>query len=72
VYSYQLAVKSKQGGVTYHLESGPEGMEVSPGGKVRWKVPPGAEGAAEHIIISVKDAAGQKCLHSFQVRVVDR
>ena len=43
---YQAVVKSKKGGVKVTLASGPEGLQVTPAGKVTWTVP--ADAAGDH------------------------
>jgi hypothetical protein len=67
-FSYPLAVKSKQGGVTFTLDSGPKGMAVSADGVVTWAVPPDAAGQQD-VILTVRDKAGQEVFHTFSVRV---
>jgi hypothetical protein len=65
--NYQMAVKSKKGGVKYKLESGPQGMAVSPSGQVTWSVPADYAGREENVIITVSDAAGQEIFHTFRI-----
>ncbi len=65
---YQLTVMSKKGGVKYKLESGPPGMAISREGRLSWT----AAGSVERensVIISVVDAAGQECFHTFKIIV---
>ena len=38
-YRYQLAARSRKGGVKYKLETGPDKMTLSPAGLLTWKVP---------------------------------
>src|SRR5262249_842521 len=47
---YQLAVKSKKGGVKYKLESGPPGMKLSAEGRLRWEVPANFADAEANVI----------------------
>jgi serine/threonine protein kinase len=68
-FSYQLVVKSKKGGVQYRLGSGPPGMEVSPAGLVRWRVPVQFMGNEQDVILSVRDASGQEVFHTFTLRL---
>jgi hypothetical protein len=65
-YRYQLAVKSKKGGVKYRLESGPKGMKVSDTGRLTWDVPANAEGEVD-VILSVGDRTGQEIFHTFRI-----
>jgi hypothetical protein len=44
-------------------------MKVSPAGVVEWSVPEKATGE-QQIILGVTDAAGQECLQSFTLTVV--
>jgi hypothetical protein len=68
-YDYVLSVKSKRGGVRCTLDSGPEGMTVSPEGKVHWPVPADETPTHASVVISVSDASGQKLVHTFKVAV---
>jgi WD40 repeat protein len=64
---YQMAVKSKKGGVKYKLESGPQGMTVSPAGLVTWSVPSDNAAREENVIVTVSDASGQEIFHTFRL-----
>ena len=65
-YRYQLAVKSKKGGVKYRLESGPKGMKVSDTGLVTWDVPANADAEVD-VILTVSDRTGQEVFHPFRI-----
>ncbi len=67
-FEYAMHVKSKSGGVKFKLESGPTGMEVSPEGKVSWKVTADAD-IVNNTIISVSDSSGQEVFHTFAIEV---
>jgi hypothetical protein len=68
-FSYPIVVKSKQGGVTFTLDSGPKGMAVSAAGVVTWDVPPDAAAGEQEVILTVRDKSGQDVFHTFSVRV---
>lgn len=68
-YRYPIDVKSKRGGVSFKLESGPEGMTVSPAGVVTWRVP--ADSGEANVIITIKDASGQEVFHTFNLAYGD-
>ena len=68
-YNYPLEVKSKLGGLTYKLESGPEGMTVSKTGVVRWEPPQEMAGKSVQVIITIKDRGGRETFHSFDLMV---
>jgi hypothetical protein len=70
-FAYQLAVKSKKGGVTYRVDSGPEGMKVGADGRLTWAVPAGFAESRVDVILTVGDAAGQEIFHTFRLAVVD-
>jgi hypothetical protein len=54
----------------YQLSSGPEGMTVSPNGKVTWKVPDEFDGEdPTTVVVSITDASGQETLHTFELRI---
>jgi hypothetical protein len=67
--SYQVEVKSKKGGVTYRLESGPEGMQLSDKGLLTWQSPGDSREASQSVIIAVSDSAGQEVFHTFQINL---
>jgi hypothetical protein len=68
-YRYPLIVKSKKGGVTYKLESGPKGMELGKDGVLKWAVPADFADADTDVIISVGDSAKQEVFHNFKLNV---
>jgi hypothetical protein len=68
-YQYQMDVKSKSAGITYKLESAPEGMRLSSRGELRWSVPTTAAGKSIPVIINVKNASGKELFHSFDLLV---
>lgn len=67
MYSYQIQVESKRGGVTFSLESGPEGMKITPSGKLTWM--PGAAAAESTVIVRITDASSQEIFHTFKISV---
>jgi hypothetical protein len=69
-YSYKLDVKSKAGGVTYKLETGPQGMTVSKDGVLRWVVPPRQEGTEHKVVVIVGNKTGKEVIHAFDLEVV--
>src|SRR5262249_22484815 len=68
-YTYQLVVKSKKGGVRYRLDSGPAGMTIGTDGKLTWSVPAARAQGDPSVIVTVSDATGQECVHSFTLSV---
>src|SRR5262249_14238690 len=68
-YTYPMAVKSKQGGVRYRLESGPEGMKVTEAGVVTWPVPSNFAETEVDVIVSVTGASGKEQFQSFRITV---
>jgi len=66
-YSYQLEVLSKKGGLNFKLESGPEGLAVSPTGKVTWKAPAKPADSDVDVLVTVSDSSGQEVFHNFRV-----
>src|SRR5262249_24442356 len=71
-WTYQMAVKSKKGGLKYRVASGPKGMEVSPDGFVKWKAPADSTETVVDVILTVSDSAGQEAFHTFKLGVGDR
>jgi serine protease Do len=70
-FNYQLAVRSKQGGVKYRLESGPKGMDVNPAGMVTWEVPAAPDEKQADVILTISDKAGQEIFHTFKLSITD-
>jgi hypothetical protein len=68
-FRYQLAVRSKNGGVRFRLESPPSGMTISDMGQVRWKVPSDLTDSTVRVLISVTDKNDQEIFHSFTLEV---
>jgi hypothetical protein len=69
VFKYDLDVKSRRGGVKTKLESGPDGMRLSPEGKLTWAVPAAAKKQTVDVILSISDATEQETFQSFQIEV---
>jgi len=69
-YAYDLAVKSKKGGVQYKLESAPEGMKVDTRGRLTWDVPADYNGKTAEVLLTIADSSGQEIFHSFKVAVM--
>ena len=67
---YAIKAKSKRGGVTYKLDSGPKGMAVSDEGVVTWAVPADLAPGTRDVIITVRDKSGQEAFHTFTIKVV--
>jgi hypothetical protein len=65
--SYTLESKSKKGGVKCKLDAGPEGMKVTPDGKLTWNVPATFAGNEVDVILTVSDASGQEVFHTFRI-----
>jgi hypothetical protein len=68
-YRYQLVVKSRKGGVSYKLESGPKGMEITPDGMVRWDVPADFKETETTVVLSVSDKSGLEVFQTFKLLI---
>jgi hypothetical protein len=68
-YAYQVVARSKAAGLSYKLAAGPDGMTITPGGKVTWSVPEDFAKAEATVIVAVRNAAGRECYHSFTIVV---
>jgi hypothetical protein len=66
-FTHELDVKSKKGGVKFKVESGPDGLSVSPDGKLTWAVPSGLVGKDVEITFVIADASGQEKRQSFNM-----
>src|SRR5262249_4113745 len=57
----------RQGGVTFKLEAGPEGMKLTDG-RLTWAVPADhPDGPSDSVILHVTDRAGQEAFQTFRV-----
>jgi mono/diheme cytochrome c family protein len=66
-WSYQLDARAKAGPVKAKLEAGPEGLTVTPEGRVTWRVP--EDYSAPVATVKLSDANGQEVLHQFSAAV---
>jgi hypothetical protein len=71
LYSYQITVKSRKGGVKYKLDSGPAGMKLSPDGRLTWTVPGDWSTKENDVIITLSDSSGQEVFHTFKIALVE-
>src|SRR5205085_1402894 len=63
-FSYPIKVKSKDKKVSYQLDSGPKGMEVSAEGVVTWAVPADTPAGNHDVILTVRAGANQEIFHT--------
>ena len=70
-YTYQITAKSKKGNVKYQFGSGPEGLEVTPTGLVKWRVPASIRDNSADVLLNVRDDSGQEVFHSFTISLID-
>jgi S1-C subfamily serine protease len=69
LFTHQMIVKSKKGGVKCKLDSGPAGMSVTEAGWIEWRVPANFTGDSTAVIVSVTDASGQEVYQTVTLRV---
>ena len=67
-FQYQVVVKAKDDKVSYRLESGPEGMTVSPSGLVQWDATARPPTGVVQVVVGVVGPK-QTLQHSFTVQV---
>ena len=65
--TYQIAAASRQGNITYHLDSGPSGMSITQSGLVSWKPDSKNPDREDSVIVSIKDASGKEIFHTFKL-----
>ncbi len=68
-FVYQVAVKSKRGGLQFAVESGPKGMKVTNSGLVTWRVPATVAEGDHDVLMTIRDQAGQEIFHTFKLRI---
>jgi hypothetical protein len=71
-FAYQLDIRAKKGGAKVKLESGPEGLNVTPDGRVTWNVPAVPAEPEVEVLITISDASGQETQHRFTVQIDSR
>jgi predicted Zn finger-like uncharacterized protein len=71
-FDYRLDIRSKKGGVKVKLETGPDGLKVTPEGRVSWSVSPRFSEPEAEVLVTISDASGQEIGHSFTITVGPR
>src|SRR5262249_14536761 len=66
-YTYWVTAKSKKGGLRYRLNEKPDGMTLSPDGKITWAVPADFTRRETNVVVAVSDDAGREVLHPFTI-----
>jgi hypothetical protein len=70
-FTYRMDVHSRAAGLRCTLESGPEGLTVSPDGVVRWRAPERPDRRPNRVIITVRSSSGKEVQHAFDLTVVE-
>jgi hypothetical protein len=68
-WNYQLDVRAKAGPAKVNLEAGPEGLTVTPEGRMTWFVPDDYPNTFATVKLTLRDANGQETLHQFSAAV---
>ncbi len=68
-YEYPIKVRSRNGGVKFSLQAGPEGMKVSPAGQLTWNVAADYLGEESPVIVQISDKSGQQTFHTFRLTI---
>jgi hypothetical protein len=71
-FDYRLDIRSRKGGVSVKLESGPPGLKVTPEGQVTWVIPANLSEREAEVLVSVRDRSGQQTLHQFTIEISPR
>jgi hypothetical protein len=66
---HQVIVKSRKGGVTYALANGPDGLSVTPAGKIVWPVPRELASQDVKAVVSVGDASDREVFLTLRIHV---
>ena len=66
---HQIVARSRKGGITYSLTSGPDGLTVTPDGKLRWLVPGSLKGQEVEAVVTVADATGQERFRKITIKI---
>lgn len=62
---YQIAAKTKKGGLTFKIELGPDGASISADGLLQWSSPAKVSQPRVEFVIGIKDATGKTITHAF-------
>jgi hypothetical protein len=68
-FTYRLDIRSKKGSPRVKLESGPNGMQVTPDSQVAWAVPQDFSELETDVLLTISDASGQEIFHNFKIVV---
>lgn len=68
-FRYQVVARTSAKTIAYKLDSGPQGMAISPGGELTWDVPETAD-AVGGVIVSLETDDGQNRFHAFNLKIV--
>jgi hypothetical protein len=66
---HQIEARSKSGGIRYTLAKGPDGLTLSPTGKLTWTPPKPLSGDAIKAVVIVADSSGREHFHTITIRV---
>ena len=66
---HQIVARSRKGGIKYSLTNGPDGLTVTPDGKVGWLVPGSLEGQEVEAVVTVEDATGQERFRKITIKI---
>ena len=61
---HQIIARSRKGRITYTLTDGPDGLKVTPEGKLTWSVPDRLKGVTVKVVVTVGDASGDEVFHT--------
>jgi hypothetical protein len=67
---HRLDVRSRKGGVKVTLTAGPDGLGVTPEGRLTWDVPANFGEPEVEVTVTLRDVGGQEMPHRFIVPVV--
>jgi hypothetical protein len=66
---HRIVARSKPGGITCALASGPDGLKLAPDGQLTWTVPRDLQGEDVAAVVKLKDASGQERSYMLEIRV---
>ncbi len=66
---HQILVKSKKGGVTCTLANGPDGLGVTPEGKITWQVPKQLAHQEVKAVVSIGDASDRELFLTLKISI---
>jgi hypothetical protein len=68
-FTYNIETLSNSTALKYKLETAPDGMQISPQGKITWTPRSAITSGKADVIVSISNGGGMEIMHAFQVTI---